>query len=103
MVTLVVMPTAAPASRAQSAMLLTLSLMSAFMPSAPLWVLLPVARAVPPAAESVMPLLALCVFTSAKYGNEGKQRGSMPILPSMAAWYVSAAFTWFTPMPSPIK
>ena len=49
--------------------------------------------AVPAAAESVTPLVALCVLTKAEKGKLGKQSGVMPMRPSSAPRYVSAALT----------
>ena len=55
--TLVVTPTAAPACLAHAATLVTGVVRSANMPSAPFFVLCPVASAVPEAAESVTPFV----------------------------------------------
>lgn len=60
-------------------------MLSGNTPMALLYVLRPVAKAVPPAAESVMPWLSLWVLTSATLGKLGKVRGLMPRRPSTAA------------------
>ena len=54
------------------------------IPRVPLWVLLPDARAVPPAAESVTPFVPDCVFTRAELGKLGKHKGTIPIFPCNA-------------------
>ena len=64
-------------------MLLMRVVKSDLMPNAPFFVLFPVARAVPPAAESVTPFVPEYVVTSPTYGNCAKQSGDVPIRPSV--------------------
>ena len=68
-------PTAFPSDLAKAAMLLMRVVKSDLMPNAPFFVLFPVARAVPPAAESVTPFVPEYVVTSPTYGNCAKQSG----------------------------
>jgi len=62
---------------------------------APLYVLVPVESAVPPAAESVMYLFADCVFENPMCLQFS--RNSFPLLAP------NPENTWVTPMPSPIR
>ena len=102
MLTLVVTPTFLPERLACSATLVRVSL-SVFTPMAPLYVFEPVAKAVPPAAESVMELEAEKVVAMPATGKEAKVRGWVPMRPSFSPKYISVVFTWFNPMPSPMK
>ena len=58
--------------------------------------------AVPAAAESVIPFEAENVVAKPVTGNKLIRNGTRPIRPSISARYISAASTWFGPMPSPI-
>ncbi len=68
------------------------------MPIMPLSVLMPVARAVPDAAESVTSESAECVRTSPPTGILSKW--SFPLGPTALR---RARATWLAPMPSPMQ
>ena len=101
--TLVAMPTLMPAAFAHVAMEETGVCKSGSMPMAPFFVFLPVARAVPEAAESVTPLSAENVDAMLCTGNRLMQSFSRPIVPFFSALNISVPSIVFTPVPSVIK
>ena len=96
-------PTRHPLSFAHAATLFILVSKSFFIPNVPFLVLLPVASAVPAAAESVTPLVAENVVATVAKGNCVKSSGVIPISPFSSERYISVPNTWLTPIPSPMK
>ena len=72
-------------------------------PIAPLYVLIPVAKAVPPVDESVTEFVAENEVAYPAIGNEANVNGDIPICFSFSAKYISVTFIGFNPIPSPMK